>query len=285
MKILITGASGFIGKNLLKKLSPFHEVTGLFFNNRPGFSNNFIKMDITKKNQVENIIKQIKPDMVFHLAYSRKNSEKTIIQGSENLVNALDKFSKNSKLIFLSTDCVFSGKNPPYDEKSTPCPIDEYGTAKFEAEKIVSGFNAMIVRTSLVYGIKDQDENLKSLLMALKENSFNFRYFTDELRSCVYIDDLTDTLADLINFYDEFKLLHIHGPEILSRYSLAVFLSEIFGFDPLKIPFCRQCESGLARPLDLSFNSLYLSRLKKDFKTTKELKLFYNKNRNLLPKI
>ena len=131
MKILITGAAGFIGSNLAKKLLELnHEVTGIdnlsfgFMRNleqiikHPGFS--FIEYDVRKRDSLHSI----KADVLVHLASQKipryTNALATITDNSAMLKNVVDKCVKDKiKIVYASTSDVY-GKNPniPYSENS-----------------------------------------------------------------------------------------------------------------------------------------------------------------------
>lgn len=271
MKILITGASGFIGRDLCLKLSRDHSITAVYRNNKTDPDFNSIRADLRDEKTVSSIINQVSPDLIYHLAYDRNDIRPSILDSAKNIALSIKKSNINPKIIYLSTDSVFDGKNPPYDENSKPVPMEIYGKAKLESEKIFSDLNAMIIRTALVFGVDKPDKNLDSLLRGLKTEKFDFKYFTDEIRTPVYLDDLTEILKKAPEFYNHIKTLHVHGKETMSRYQLACSLSKIFGYNKNKIPFSTQLEAAAKRPANLEFASIHLDKFNHNFRFINEL--------------
>lgn len=129
MKILITGATGFIGKNLIPLLNKRYNVTGLAKTN----GKNIINHDLTKKIDLTGF------DVVIHLAWSKNYDENILI--IKNLIYSC-KNSKIKKLIVLSS--MSSKRKYP----------DNYGKTKKKIEDLVknSGINYTILRPSIIYG-------------------------------------------------------------------------------------------------------------------------------------
>ena len=149
-KILITGGSGFIGKELVKLLNTSKNklfiVDNLLFNQKIIKSKNIInyKVDITDKIKLKNLVKKICPNIVIHLAAvhsipvceeQRQLAQNTNIIGTENLLEAL-KDLKLEKFIHASTGGIYSWKHKSLKEKITPLdPGDNYSITKFVNEK------------------------------------------------------------------------------------------------------------------------------------------------------
>lgn len=172
MKIIVTGGAGFIGSNLVDSLiSKGYEVhiidnlsTGKLENlNKQAY---FYNTDITSPN-INDIFKQIKPDVLFHLAAQVSVSEsikfplkdeKTNIQGTVNLLESCRNFN-TKKIIYSSSAAVYGMpiKNPISENHPTD-PISHYGISKLTPEYYIKlyhhlyGLNYAILRYSNVYG-------------------------------------------------------------------------------------------------------------------------------------
>lgn len=70
--------------------------------------------------------------------------------GTKNLYEVATK--SGAKFVYISSDFVFSGKEGPYNEESTPNPVDWYGMTKYFGEKVVDTASNLIVRLSFPYG-------------------------------------------------------------------------------------------------------------------------------------
>ncbi len=155
MKILLTGATGFIGRALCKKLAPDNNLLGLYHKKRPDFSLNMIwkQADLNNTSQIALICKENPPDMVIHAGgishekYNIKTTDsylKTNSRATKNLAMIAFNSNPNVCFIYLSSVSVY-GDHPhafphmrishPVDEKSLCNPSGPYAKSKFNAEK------------------------------------------------------------------------------------------------------------------------------------------------------
>ncbi|MBU79339.1 MAG: hypothetical protein CMD29_04350 [Flavobacteriales bacterium] len=162
-KILIIGASGFVGENLFKYLSSTsnHELIGTYYSQ---MKKDYIFLDYTKKKSFIRILEKLKPDVIVWSA-GEKNLSRTENDISfdikENLepIKDLVFYQKNQKtskpyLIFLSSDYVFSGIKGNYTTKDVPDPKTKYGLSKYysELEIINNSKNYCILRVGGIVG-------------------------------------------------------------------------------------------------------------------------------------
>ncbi|MDO9028253.1 MAG: sugar nucleotide-binding protein, partial [Candidatus Roizmanbacteria bacterium] len=155
IKIALTGADGLVGSRVVELLKTDFEFIPL-----PQ-----TKMDITNVDQVNDVLKNIDFDFFLHLAaytnVPKAEAEQDLAfkinrDGTKNVFDVVA--TKGKKFIYISTDFVFDGINPPYFEDSRPNPTSVYGASKYEGEKIVNplrqladGGQAIIVRISYPY--------------------------------------------------------------------------------------------------------------------------------------
>jgi len=251
--ILITGGSGYIGRNLIKKSTKKFYVSWTYFRNKVrGITGKSFLLDIRDSQSVRSLIYRIKPRVIYDLAYDRNDLYESIIIGTRNILNACN--GMNIKILFLSTDSVFDGKRSWYREEDIPHPIFDYGRMKYEAENSVLECGGVIIRTSLVYGFKPLDPRTEGLLSGLKRSHFLYGYFTDEYRCPIFVDDLCESLLELPHISTP-QILHIAGSERISRYNFAVRLAKCFGFDGRTIPAGSLEGSGMIRPKDVSLQT------------------------------
>ncbi len=167
MKILITGANGFLGNYLVPQLlDNKHEViaTGrgenrLPHNNEKRFQ--YISMDFTDPFQVHDVFEKHQPEVVVHAGALCKPDEceqqqwqayVTNVEGTVTMLLNAEEFK--SFFVFVSTDFVFDGEKGMYNEEDEPSPVNFYGKTKLEAEEAVQEYDHgwAIARTVLVYG-------------------------------------------------------------------------------------------------------------------------------------
>lgn len=227
LKIAVTGSTGLIGSRIIELLSPEFEFIPILQE----------KLDITQKDAVRTAIKNLDFDILFHLAgytnVDQAEEDKTIayevnVEGTRNLFESVMK--KRKKFIFVSTDFVFDGVNPPFFEDSTPNPISYYGTTKYEGEKIVNG-KGMVVRFSYPYRAsfepkKDFVRNIKSLL----EKGQKITMVQDSLITPTFVDDIAYAMKHLFNNFSP-EIFHINGMDSISPYAAGKTIAKIFGMN------------------------------------------------------
>jgi dTDP-4-dehydrorhamnose reductase len=257
MRILVIGASGCIGRRLCRDLGRRHHVTGTFRSvsqEVPGCRVT-LRTDIRRQEEIDALFQQVQPEVIYHLAYDLQDLEGSIIQGTLNALRARQNLSVQTRFIFLSTGSVFDGESGPFSESDIPRPITPYGQAKRRAELDVLAAGGLVVRTALVYGLGPPDPITRVLLQGLQSGSFHYPYFEDEIRCPIWVDDLSQALAECLWLPVAVKILHFAGPQPMSRYDLARKLAEKLGYDPDRVPRARLAESPLTRPRDLTLDT------------------------------
>ena len=229
-KVLVIGAGGYLGTELMKDMSKDYQVKGTYYPEEE----KGIHLNITNKKQVRDVLKRENPDIVILTAAKTnveayeldpKDTMKINVAGVKNVADCL----KHQKLVFYSTDSVFDGTKSEYTEEDTPNPINVYSKSKFEAEKIVSSYpNHLICRTSRLYGAHGQKflnkiiENLKSgkLVEVPEKTPGNFSL----------LEDVSNATIELIK-KDKKGIYHVAGRSTESFAEAAFEVAEILGFD------------------------------------------------------
>lgn len=257
--VLIIGGSGYIGQCLAGRLDRDHRVLCTYYlHQEKVLSGEKLYLDVRDSPSVVDLIRSKDPDVIYLFSYSHLNLEETIIHGALNVMAAAEPLS--SRVILLSTDAVFGGQNKRYSERDIPDYITAYGRAKYEAEKIVLNRGGFVVRTSLVYGFNPPDPRVSELLQGLKKGETKTAYFTDEFRSPVFIDDLCCMLADIPSLQSP-RLLHITGPDCISRRDIASMIARRFNLSQHRIRTSTLNDSGLNRPRFLCLDSRLSQRV------------------------
>ncbi len=222
IKVLILGASGFLGGHLYKdmRMDDSFEVMGTYNGNRD--CDELKKIDVADKSEIGNIIKYFEPDVVLWSLMS-KTSEKYLIELGLN--NILECISSKQKLIFISSNAVFNGGQGNHKEEEEPQyknsndSIAIYANAKIDAEKIVKKLeNYIIVRPGAIYGKDIQgkwDSRTTRFIEEAKENKEVIR--TKNLYTTfVKVDELALAITELIKI-DYKGIIHL-GPEKKCSY-------------------------------------------------------------------
>lgn len=181
MKIIITGAKGQLGSQLVNMLNKGYSEIGPIspiYTNAEIIGIDLEDLDITNLNKTLEYVRTVKPDLIINpAAYTNvdgceTNSDvafKANSIGARNMAIAAE--SIGAKLLHISTDYVFEGKaNVPYREYDLPNPISVYGKTKLLGEKYIQEFCSryFIVRTAWLYGYNGKNF-VYTILKAAKE--------------------------------------------------------------------------------------------------------------------
>lgn len=227
MKIALTGASGLVGSRIVELLGNDFAFISLPQN----------EMDITDKEAVVEKIMGTDFDIFLHLAgYTNVDGaekEKEIAlkinrDGTKNVFDAVHQ--KRKKFIYISTDFVFDGQNPPYFEDSKPNPISSYGLSKYEGEKVLDS-GAMIVRISFPYRKTfEPKKDFVRTICSLLEQRKPLTMVTDSLMTPTLIDDIAYALKYLFMHFSG-GVFHINGADSLSPYDAGKLIAKMYGLD------------------------------------------------------
>jgi len=246
MKILITGANGFLGYYLIKHLlnKNFEVIaTGRTDNQLPyiGYKNfTYFKMNFNNVVEVEEVFNNVYPEYIVHAGAMSKPDECELQQAEAYLTNVEGTFNllkaaeiNKSFFIFLSSDFIFDGSKGMYKEDDTPAPVNYYGKTKMLAEQAVNKykFGWAIVRTVLVYG--EPFSNKKNLLAIIKEKlekGEEYKVVSDKVRTPTYVEDLAAGIVSIIEKKAE-GVFHISGEDVLTPYEMACKTADLLNLD------------------------------------------------------
>ena len=244
MRVLVIGASGFIGRYLAGRLGSLAGVeTYCSYRSRPPAddSNHWYQVELTDTVGLEKAVSMIRPDMVVHLAAMAAVGRCEREQAAATAVNvgATSEIVKlcratGARLLFVSTEYVFDGRRGFYREDDPPNPTTHYGRTKREAERAVAELGACgaSLRTSIVYGWPAPGR--RNFVLALVERLHRGESYhggTEVMRSPVYVEHLVEGIGRLV---EEFQpgIHHVAGRDWVSMYDFALAVAGEFGLDP-----------------------------------------------------
>lgn len=229
-RILITGGGSYLGRHLVPLAAQSHPVCYTFFQNDPLGLDFAEQVDVREATAVTKLITQFQPQVIIHTVGSNRGSDmgNVIRQGTRNVVRAAAEVG--ARLVHLSTDSIFDGLNPPYDETAVPSPVNEYGRAKADAESIVAAHpNHVIIRTSLIYGLQEMDHGTGWMARALAAGE-PVQLFDNQIRNPVWVETLSRACLELAA-HDFTGILNVAGQQVLSRAAFALKLFDYWHID------------------------------------------------------
>ncbi|CAL2090823.1 dTDP-4-dehydrorhamnose reductase [Tenacibaculum sp. 190524A05c] len=264
MNILVTGASGQLGKEIQHQSKQSSHT--FFFENSK-------ELDITIQEKVNSYIKDNKIDFIINCAAytavdkAEEELEKANLvnaEGVENLVLAIG--GNKGKMIHISTDYVFDGNaNVPLKETDTTDPINAYGISKRLGENyfLESNVPGIILRTSWLYS--SFGNNFVKTMMRLGKEKSKLQVVSDQIGSPTYARDLANVCLQLVesDFSDKQRVYHYSNSGVTSWFEFAKEIMTIANLDCEVLPIKSDDYKTLAkRPF---YSVMDTTRIKEDF--------------------
>ena len=227
MKVLVTGADGQLGHDVVKVLQ--EQNINVIACNR-GI------LDITDESACYTIIQQHMPEIIVHCAaYTAVDqAEQNVVEayrvnaaGTRNITVAAEQIG--AKLIYMSTDYVFDGfTTSPYHEYDNTNPLSVYGKSKRAGEVLVQTLSSryFIVRTSWVFGL--QGNNFVKTMIKLAAERKELNVVHDQIGSPTYTLDLAHFISLLMNT-ERYGIYHVSNDGSCSWYEFACEIMRLIG--------------------------------------------------------
>jgi dTDP-4-dehydrorhamnose reductase len=271
MKILITGASGLLGVYLLREAcQSSDQVCGWSGSRHVEFFGIPINpVDLTTPDHVAKALEEVSPDVILHTAalarvadcqQDPQRAHRVNVKGSRIAVEQAARIG--ARLVLVSTDLVFDGEKAPYRESDEARPVSVYGRSKREAEQVVLGYsNVAVVRLGLLFGpsLNGQPSFFDQQISALRSGR-PITLYADEWRTPLALCTAATSLLAIAR--SSFRgLLHLGGPERLSRLEMGLRLASILGVSTEFLIPGHRPHTGEPRPRDVSLDcSLWRQR-------------------------
>ncbi|MDE2096987.1 MAG: SDR family oxidoreductase [Patescibacteria group bacterium] len=217
MKILVLGATGMLGHQLVKSLKPKHDVWGLGRAEFEAWEVDNAKLSFGQFDVVVNCIGIVK---------QRQSTPEEMIEVNALFPHRLARVCRevNTRLIHLSTDCVFSGRAGNYNEHSKPDPDDLYGRTKLLGE--VQNEGCLTIRTSIIGRELNRQQGLVEWLLRAPSP---VRGFVNHLFTGVTTIEMTRIVDRIITHYPTASGLWHVGGDPINKYALLWMLARHYG--------------------------------------------------------
>ncbi|XP_051869439.1 methionine adenosyltransferase 2 subunit beta [Pristis pectinata] len=274
-RVLVTGATGLLGRAVYKEfLENSWDAVGCGYRRaRP----NFEKVNLLDPGAVRRIIQEVKPHAVVHCAAERRPD---VVQNQPDYtrqlnVNTSGCIAKESAevgafMIYLSTDYIFDGTNPPYRESDTPNPLNLYGESKLEGERQVLHKHpgAAVLRVPILYGpIEELEESAVSVIFGsvqCPERLANVDHW--QQRFPTHVADVARVCRQLAESRLQDSsisgVFHWSGNERMTKYEMACTMADVFRLPRGHLrPVMEAPTTGVMRPRDARLDCSRLERM------------------------
>jgi dTDP-4-dehydrorhamnose reductase len=264
-KLLVTGASGFLGWHVCQAASSQWDVYGTQWSNAAEISGaTMLKVNLTDYEAVRSLLHDLAPDALIHTAAQarphlcQEDPEGTYpinVTVPWNIAGLCAE--QNIPCVFTSTDLVFDGQQSPYQETDPVSPINHYGEQKVAAEQgMLNRYpKAVVCRMPLMFGAAPTAPSFLQGFLHQFQTGKPLTLFTDEIRTPVSGKDAAQGL--LLALENAQGILHLGGKERLSRYQFGQLMVEALALNNVAFTGCRQADipTNTPRPLDVALDS------------------------------
>jgi UDP-glucose 4-epimerase len=241
MKILVTGATGFIGSRFLKYMnSQGHSIYGI--SSHKSTNKNIYNVPMSNLSKLNYFFKKNKFDIVIHLAshIDETNPFTMFEDNCRNTINILECCKSNNikKLVYASSHAVYGvSRNPPIEEKNTLNPITNYALSKLISENICKmyhysyGLQIIILRITSVYGIGQPPERLIPTLIddGLNKQKITLHKYSNgfQIMDLIHVDDVCRAISLAISAKAKFGIFNIATGKLITVKRISKLLSKI----------------------------------------------------------
>ncbi|MEV2216108.1 sugar nucleotide-binding protein [Streptomyces sp. NPDC050997] len=246
MKTLVVG-SGFVGRALARHLTGSGDEAVLASRTPPaphddGAVPDWIRLDITEDGAFGRVLEQSRADTVVlvhgpsDVTWCEQHPEEAM-HGHAEAARQVVRAAGDRRVVFISTDNVFDGNAVAPDESVPPRPANAYGRAKLAAEQILAELpDVTFLRVSLIYGWEPADTpkwlNFFAACVHRLQAGEPVTAPVDQWTTPVLIDDVVEVTTALTKAQAAPRLLHLGGPDRISRADWAAVIAEQVGAPP-----------------------------------------------------
>lgn len=233
MNVLLTGSSGFLGKEVVKVLDN-HKYKLTFITRRKKRKKNYIFCNLANLKKLKTVLKESEPDVIINLA-----AEVNFKQNTKNMYNInsycpyeIAKYCKKKKIHFIHVSgTIINGIKKIYSRKTKFNPINHYGKSKLQGDILIkkTNCNHTILRFGGIYG-KDGPTHLginKFINLALNGKKIIFDGNKKSLRNYVFVKDAAKVILNCLQ-NKKYGVFYVGG-EILSFETMLKKINKILG--------------------------------------------------------
>jgi dTDP-4-dehydrorhamnose reductase len=249
-RVLVTGASGFLGPWVLAELRR-RGCSVLTASRRVAD----LRLDLADPDAIGDVV-AAQPAAVLHLAAMSRLADCAADPAAARAINAdaagALAVAFGARLLLVSTDLVFDGRKAPYGPLAAVEPLSEYGASKAAGEELALQHGGRVARLPLLFAADARRGATGMIRGALRDRQL-LGLFTNEYRTPLHCADAAVGLCDQLFAFDGPPRVHLPGPERLSRWELGQRFCAVHGLrTELLAPV--ECQDS-SRPIDVSLAS------------------------------
>lgn len=233
-RLLVTGGSGYLGGWVTRLARDNWDVTATYRSHPANESVDWRQLDVRDESEVTSLVAGLRPQAIVHTAALNPGQgndfEAVNVAGTRHIARAAAEMG--ARLIHISTDMVFDGQRGDYAENDPAAPLTPYGHTKALAEKAVveAGAEAVIVRTSLIYGWRPTVARAIQWMVDSLNDGKPVILWSDEMRCPIWVESLAAAIIELAT-HRYTGALHVAGDQVISRYDFGVEMLRSVGID------------------------------------------------------
>ena len=283
MRIIILGYTSFVGRAISDYYRSIKDVELVYVGREDSNLHKVIKFEVVNDirlldNAVSNLIDDLdlnNKSVVINcitmgdLDKCEVNQEDCEIQ-NHHFVKILYNILKSrnfKKIIHFSSNAVYDGNNPPYNEQSECAPINFYGMVKLKIDQFLLGQDdarVVVARPTTMYGRVTHNDKLNpvSMIISNLRDGRKMRLTSDVVVNLLYVGDLVKTIEKILEI-DFSGLINISGNKAYSRYVLGMEIAELLNIKENLIESITSVEFNdvASRPLNTSFDNTLMREM------------------------
>uniref|UniRef100_A0A4W4GJW0 Methionine adenosyltransferase 2 subunit beta n=1 Tax=Electrophorus electricus TaxID=8005 RepID=A0A4W4GJW0_ELEEL len=249
-RVLVTGATGLLGRAIYKEFQKNEwDTLGCGYSRaRP----RFLRCNLLDEDAVRVLIQDFQPHVIVHCAAERRpdvveHHTEAALNLNVHACATLAKEAAGIFLLYISTDYVFDGRNPPYGENDAPNPLNMYGKSKLEGEREILRHcpGAAVLRVPILYGeVEKVEESAVTVLWdRVQQGAESCTIDHCQQRFPTYTSDVARDPSLR-------GVFHYSGKEQMTKYEMACAIADAFNLPSSHlIPMTEQpAGSGAQRP-------------------------------------
>lgn len=270
-KVVVTGASGLLGRALMKELAECRPVGTGFSRCGAGL----VRLNLLDREATSNFLAHQHPDIIIHAAAERRPdvSERDpdgtrALNVEATLAIAQSAHKLGSWVLYLSTDYVFDGTSPPYGPDDETNPLNFYGQTKREGEQALLSetADAAILRVGVLFGRVEFVEESSVTTIVKDVRNTKQRAIDDwGQRYPTFVDDVAVICRQMMQrrLSDQVVngIWHWCGSERYTKYGQALMIGEILGLPTSHLRPDPNPPAGAPRPRDSRLDCSKLEQL------------------------